>query len=223
MIENRAARERDLPTTNTHLLSWVDEMARLTKPDRVVWCDGSETERERLTRDAVAAGVLEPLNEQKLPGCYLHRSNPNDVARTEHLTFVCTRTKEAAGPNNNWMDPKDAYEKLGALFDGAMRGRTMYVVPYLMGPAGSPFSKVGVELTDSIYVALNMRIMTRMGTVALDTSTADCTRRSTSTPSAASSATSPRTTRSGRSAAATAATRCSARSVSRCASPPSSA
>jgi phosphoenolpyruvate carboxykinase (GTP) len=157
------------PTRNPHLLGWVEEMAKLTKPDAVVWCDGSEAERARLTEVAVAQGTLIPLNARKRPGSYLHRSNPNDVARTEHLTFVCPRTKEAAGPNNNWMDPQEAYAKLGKLFDGAMRGRTMYVVPYLMGPAGSPFSKVGIELTDSVYVTLNMRIMTRMGQVALDT------------------------------------------------------
>jgi phosphoenolpyruvate carboxykinase (GTP) len=169
MIDNRATVRSDVPTTNAHLLSWVESMAKLTKPDALVWCDGSAEEKERLTKQAVEMGVLIPLNQQKLPGCYLHRSNPNDVARTEHLTFVCTRTKEMAGPNNNWMAPKEAYQKLGALFDGSMRGRTMYVVPYVMGTLGSPFAKVGIELTDSIYVALNMGIMTRMGTVALDT------------------------------------------------------
>ncbi len=171
MPNNRAAaaKEGDAPTNNPRLLAWVDEMAKLTQPDRIVWCDGSEGERQRLTKEAVDKGILIPLNPEKRPGCYLHRSNPNDVARTEHLTFVCTRSKEAAGPNNNWMDPKDAYTKLGKLFDGSMKGRTMYVIPYLMGPAGSPFSKVGVELTDSVYVVLNMRIMARMGRVALDT------------------------------------------------------
>jgi len=157
------------PTNNPHLLAWVEEMARLTKPDRITWCDGSDEERRRLTDEAVSQGILIPLNPDKRPGCYLHRSNPNDVARTEHLTFVCTRSQEMAGPNNNWMDPKEAYAKLGKLYEGSMRGRTMYVVPYLMGPAGSPFSKVGIELTDSVYVALNMRIMTRMGAVALET------------------------------------------------------
>ena len=156
------------PTSNAHLLKWVDECARLTKPDRVVWCDGSEDEKKRLTDQAVAEGILKPLNPKKWPGCYLHRSNPNDVARVEGLTFICTKTKEEAGPTNNWMAPKDAYEKLSGLFDGAMKGRTLYVVPYVMGPVGSPYSKVGVELTDSIYVVLNMRIMTRMGRVALE-------------------------------------------------------
>jgi phosphoenolpyruvate carboxykinase (GTP) len=153
---------------NAALQSWVEEMAKLTQPDRIYWCDGSEAEKRRLTEEAVASNVLIPLNQQKRPGCYLHRSNPNDVARVEHLTFICTPTKEQAGPTNNWMAPDEAYKKLGKLFDGSMKGRTMYVVPYVMGPIGSSFSKVGVELTDSIYVVLNMRIMTRMGKVALD-------------------------------------------------------
>ena len=142
-------------------------MAQLTKPDRIVWCDGSEDEKTRLTKEAVEQKILEPLNQEKLPGCYLHRSNPNDVARVEQLTFICTPTKDEAGPTNNWMDPKEAYAKVGKLFDGSMKGRTMYVVPYIMGPAGSKMSKIGIELTDSIYVVLNMGIMARMGTVAL--------------------------------------------------------
>ena len=154
-------------TKNKHLVQWVEEMARLTKPDQVVWCDGSEEERHQLTEQAVASGVLLPLNQQKLPGCYLHRSNPNDVARVEQLTFICTPTKDEAGPTNNWMAPEEAYKKLGALFDGSMKGRTMYVVPYVMGPVGSHHSKIGIELTDSVYVVLNMRLMTRMGRAAL--------------------------------------------------------
>jgi phosphoenolpyruvate carboxykinase (GTP) len=154
-------------TKNPHLLSWVEEMAKLTKPDRIVWCDGTEEEKKRLTEEAVQQKILEPLNHSKLPGCYLHRSNPNDVARVEQLTFICTPTKDEAGPTNNWMAPDEAYKKLGALFDGSMKGRTMYVVPYVMGPVGSPMSKIGVELTDSVYVVLNMRIMTRMGLQAL--------------------------------------------------------
>jgi phosphoenolpyruvate carboxykinase (GTP) len=153
---------------NPSLLRWVEEMSQLTEPDRIYWCDGSEAEKQRLTEEAVASGILIPLNPEKRPGSYLHRSSPNDVARVEHLTFICTPTKEEAGPTNNWMAPQDAYAKLGALFKGSMRGRTMYVVPYVMGPLGSPFSKVGLELTDSIYVVLNMGVMTRMGKVALD-------------------------------------------------------
>src|SRR5688572_31694892 len=152
---------------NPHLLAWVTEMVALCKPDRVVWVDGSDEEKSRMTDEAVKEGLLLPLNQNKLPGCYLHRSNPNDVARVEQLTFICTPTKEEAGPTNNWMAPKEAYDKLGKLYDGSMRGRTMYVIPYVMGPIGSPMSKIGVELTDSIYVVLNMRTMTRMGVRAL--------------------------------------------------------
>jgi phosphoenolpyruvate carboxykinase (GTP) len=144
---------------------WVDEMQALCRPDNVYWCDGSEEEKERLTQQAVEAGVLIKLNQEKLPGCYYHRSNPNDVARVEECTFICTRTPDAAGPSNHWMAPAAMYEKLYALCQGAMKGRTMYVVPYLMGPPGSPLTKVGVELTDSIYVVLSMRIMTRMGEI----------------------------------------------------------
>jgi len=155
-------------SNNKTLLAWIEECAKLTKPDQIVWCDGSEEEQRRLTEIALAQGVLEPLNQEKLPGCYYSRSNPNDVARVEHLTFICTPTKAEAGPTNNWMAPDEAYKKLSGLYDGAMKGRTMYVVPYVMGPYGSPLSKIGVELTDSVYVALNMRIMTRMGKKALD-------------------------------------------------------
>src|SRR5580700_1231438 len=156
------------PTSSRALRDWVKEVAALTKPDAIVWCDGTQAEKDRLTQQAVAAGILIELNQQKRPGCYLHRSDPNDVARTEQLTFVCTPNKIDAGPTNNWSDPADTYAKLRGWLNGSMRGRTMYVVPYVMGPLGSPLSKVGVELTDSIYVVLNMRIMTRMGTAALD-------------------------------------------------------
>ncbi|HVO31582.1 MAG TPA: phosphoenolpyruvate carboxykinase (GTP) [bacterium] len=155
-------------TQNYALLSWVRDIAAMTRPDRVHWCDGSEAEKKALTEEAVKTGVLIPLNPKKRPGCYLHRSNPGDVARVEHLTFICTPTKDEAGPTNNWMSPGDAYAKLGKLFEGCMRGRTLYVVPYVMGPLGSPLSKIGVEITDSIYVVLNMRIMTRMGKAALE-------------------------------------------------------
>ena len=156
------------PTANVHLSKWVDEMARMCKPDRVYWCDGSEEERKRLTAEAVEAGVLTPLSGEKRPRSYYSRSNPNDVARTEELTFVCTPTREESGPTNNWLEPGAMYERLRGIFDGAMKGRTMYVVPYIMGIPESPFAKVGVELTDSVYVALNVRIMARMGKVALE-------------------------------------------------------
>ena len=155
-------------TKNPHLNQWVHEMAQLNQPDRVIWCDGSVEEKDRLTKEAVDAGILIPLNPKKRPGCYLHRSSPNDVARVEQLTFICAPTKEEVGPKNNWMAPDEAYAKLRKLFDGSMKGRTMYVIPYVMGPLGSPYSKIGVEITDSIYVVLNMRIMTRMGKPALE-------------------------------------------------------
>ncbi len=160
--------EANTMTKSRALADWVTEAARLTQPDRIVWCDGSEEENERLTREALAAGTLIKLNQEKRPGCYLHRSNPNDVARTEQLTFICTPTKDEAGPTNNWMAPDEAYGKLRGWLKGSMRGRTMYVIPYVLGPVGSHFAKVGVELTDSVYVALNMRIMTRMGKAALE-------------------------------------------------------
>jgi phosphoenolpyruvate carboxykinase (GTP) len=146
---------------------WVEEVAATTKPTNVVWCDGSEGENERLVAGMLADGTLTRLDPQAAPGCTLHRSHPSDVARTEHLTFICSRDKHDAGPTNNWMAPDEGKAKVAPLFDGAMRGRTMYVVPYVMGPLGSPFSKVGVEVTDSPYVVANMRIMTRMGSAAL--------------------------------------------------------
>ena len=150
-------------TKNKNVLDWVDEMAALTKPDKIVWLDGSEEQLSELRDQAIATGEMERLNEEKLPGCLLHRTAINDVARVEGRTFICSREKENAGPTNNWEDPKVMYPKLRKLFDGSMKGRTMYVIPYCMGPIGSELSKVGVELTDSIYVVLNMDIMTRMG------------------------------------------------------------
>jgi phosphoenolpyruvate carboxykinase (GTP) len=147
--------------------AWVAKVAADTSPDAIRWCNGSEEEGRALTEQAVAEGKLLPLNPDKLPGCYLTRSDPSDVARTEHLTFICTESKDDAGPTNNWMAPADARAKVGPLFTGAMRGRTLYVIPFIMGPPGSPFSKVGVQITDSLVVVLNMRIMTRVGTVAL--------------------------------------------------------
>jgi phosphoenolpyruvate carboxykinase (GTP) len=166
----------DLPepqTAHAGVRTWVDEMKELCQPDKIYWCDGSEAEKERLTQQAVDAGVLIALNQKKLPGCYYHRSNPNDVARVEDCTFICTRTPDAAGPTNHWMAPAAMYEKLYGFCRGAMRGRTMYVVPFLMGIPGSPLAKVGVEVTDSIYVVLSMRIMTRMGQIAWDQLGAD--------------------------------------------------
>ncbi|OPY57756.1 MAG: Phosphoenolpyruvate carboxykinase (GTP) [Pelotomaculum sp. PtaU1.Bin035] len=153
---------------NKAVAQWVEEMAKLTKPDKVVWLDGSDEERIRLTEEAVSTGEMKYLNQEKYPGCLFHRTASNDVARVEHLTFICTTNKEDAGPTNNWMAPAEAYDKAGKIFDGSMRGRTMYVIPYIMGPKGSPFSKVGIELTDSIYVVLNMRIMTMMGKAAME-------------------------------------------------------
>ena len=146
---------------------WVQEVAQLTKPDAIRWCDGSEAERRELEALMVERGDLLPLNPDTHPDCFLHRSHPSDVARVEHLTFVCTRHPDDAGPNNNWMAPDDAHARMDALFDGCMRGRTMYVVPYCMGPIDSPYSRCGVEITDSPYVVANMRIMTRMGSPAL--------------------------------------------------------
>ncbi len=154
-------------TGNKNVLNWVEEMKALTKPDKVVWIDGSQEQLEALRKESITTGEMQVLNQEKLPGCYIHRTAVNDVARVEHRTFICSREKENAGPTNNWMDPKEAYEKVGKLFDGSMKGRTMYVIPYSMGPIGSPFAKVGIEITDSIYVVLNMDIMTRIGTDAL--------------------------------------------------------
>ncbi len=153
---------------NLHVQKWVKDVASLCQPDEVFWCDGSEDEHQRLTEIAIACGDLIELNQKKLPGCYLHRSALNDVARTENLTFVCTERQEDAGPNNNWMAPAESYDKLSKIYAGSMHGRTLYVIPFLMGARGSAFSKVGIQVTDSVYVVLNMRIMTRMGKIALD-------------------------------------------------------
>lgn len=155
-------------TNNKNVLNWVDEMVSLCKPDKIVWIDGSEEQLNALRKEAVETKEMIELNQEKLPGCFLHRTQPNDVARVEGRTFICSRSKENAGPTNNWCDPKEMYAKLTPLFDGVMKGRTMYVIPYSMGPIGSPLAKVGVELTDSIYVVLNMDIMTRMGKSAFE-------------------------------------------------------
>jgi phosphoenolpyruvate carboxykinase (GTP) len=153
---------------NAALESWVDDVVALCKPSDVQWVDGSDDENRRLIDGMLADGTLHRLNQDKIPNSYLHRSDPSDVARTEHLTFICSEREEDTGPTNNWMSPADAKAKVMPLYDGAMRGRTMYVIPYVMGPLGSPSSKVGVEITDSPYVVANMRIMTRMGRPALE-------------------------------------------------------
>ncbi|MBU1124573.1 MAG: phosphoenolpyruvate carboxykinase (GTP) [Candidatus Omnitrophica bacterium] len=155
------------PTHNKKLKDWVQKCARLCQPDDIVWIDGSASQKEQLEKEALESGELIQLNQERLPGCFLHRTAIDDVARTEHLTFICTRKKKDAGPNNNWMSPAAAYRKARAIFKGAMRGRTMYVIPFSMGPIGSEFSKIGVELTDSRYVVLNMLIMTRAGEAVL--------------------------------------------------------
>ncbi len=149
------------------LNEWVHSVARLTRPDRIHWCDGSEAENQALTQLMLETGDLIELNRHSHPNCYLHRSNPSDVARVEHLTFVCSRERETAGPNNCWMAPDAAHAQMDALFDGCMVGRTLYVVPYCMGPIASPIARCGVEITDSPYVVANMRLMTRMGAAAL--------------------------------------------------------
>ena len=153
---------------STNVATWVREVRELTGADRVYWCDGSQAEYVRLRDELVARGELKTLNPKTFPNCYLYRSDPSDVARVEHLTFVCTQSEADAGPNNNWMDPAEARAKMRELFRGCMRGRTLYVVPYCMGPLDSPFSRCGVEITDSAYVVLNMALMTRMGRPALE-------------------------------------------------------
>ena len=155
-------------TENKTVLAWLEEMKAMCQPDNVVWIDGSEEQLEALRAEAVETGEMIKLNQEKLPGCYYHRTAENDVARVEDRTFICTPTEEEAGPINNWMAPDEMYAKLKKLYTGSMKGRTMYVIPYSMGPIGSPFSKIGIELSDSIYVVLNMAIMTRIGQKVLD-------------------------------------------------------
>ena len=154
-------------TTLASLQSWVDQVAAQTHPDQVVWCDGTDAEYQQMIEKMLSDGTLTTLNEEQYPNCYLHRSDPNDVARVEHLTFVCTEEREDAGPNNYWMKPEDGHAKIDDLFAGCMKGRTMYVLPYCMGPIGSRYSRCGVEITDSLYVVVNMKLMTRMGDEAL--------------------------------------------------------
>ena len=155
-------------TNNKYVLSWIDEMAAMTQPDKIVWIDGSEEQAEALRAEACATGEITKLNEELLPNCYLHRTAVNDVARVEGRTFICTSKKEDAGNINNWMAPEECYAKLSKLYAGSMKGRTMYVIPYSMSIVGSPFAKYGIELTDSIYVVLNMLIMTRVGVNVLE-------------------------------------------------------
>jgi len=150
------------------LSDWVAEVTALTQPERVHWCDGSATEYHKFVEQMLASGDLIELNQANYPGCYLHRSDPKDVARVEHLTYVCTSQQEDAGPNNHWMAPAEARQLMLGFFEGCMRGRTMYVIPYCMGPLGSQYARYGVEITDSAYVAANMYLMTRMGKAALE-------------------------------------------------------
>src|ERR1700676_4238584 len=153
---------------STPLEQWVESVARMTRPEEIVWCDGSEEENARIQQQMVRQGHTLELNEKTYPNCFLHRSDPSDVARTEKVTFICTQDKENAGPTNNWMAPAEAKKTLGRLFDGAMKGRTMYVIPYILGHAASPQSRIGVEITDRPYVVASVRVMARMGKVALD-------------------------------------------------------
>ena len=155
-------------TNNKTILAWIDEMKALVNPDQVVWIDGSEEQLEELRKEAVETGEMIKLNQEKLPGCYYHRTAPNDVARVEDRTLICSRKEEDAGPTNHWKEPQEAYKMLYDIARGSYKGRTMYVIPYSMGPVGSPLAKIGVELTDSIYVVLNMSIMTRVGQTVMD-------------------------------------------------------
>ena len=150
-------------TSNKQVLAFVEETQKRCQPDKIVWIDGSQELYDKLTAEAIATGEMIKLNEDLLPGCLLHRTKENDVARVEGRTFICARTKEDCGPTNNWWKPEEAYATLYGILDGAYKGRTMYVIPFSMGPVGGALSKIGIEITDSIYVVLNMRIMTRVG------------------------------------------------------------
>ena len=155
-------------TSNAHMLKWVDRIAKIARPSSIVWITGDQDQLESLRKEGIELGILEKLNEEKLPGCVLHRSNPNDVARVEDRTFICTKEEKNAGPTNNWRDPKEMYAMLDGILEGSMEGREMYIIPFSMGVVGSPFAKYGVEITDSIYVVLSMAIMTRIGKQVLE-------------------------------------------------------
>ena len=155
-------------TSNVNVLKWIDEVVSMTKPSKVMWIDGSEEQLRMLREEACETGELKPLNQEKYPGCYYHRSRKDDVARMEDKTYICSKNKENAGPTNNWKSPEEAYKLGRDIFENSMAGRTMYIIPYSMGPIGSAFAKIGFEVTDSIYVVLNMNIMTRIGQKVLD-------------------------------------------------------
>ena len=167
-MQNQGLGANAPPTKHARLSAWVDEVAALTKPSRIHWCDGSDAEWAALTDELVAAGTLKRLNPDLRPNSFYAASDPRDVARVESRTFICSANEADAGPTNNWSEPLSMRLKLHSLFDGCMRGRTMYVVPFSMGPVGSKISALGVEITDSAYVAVSMRVMTRMGQAALD-------------------------------------------------------
>lgn len=167
-MERQVKSKENAITTNQYMLKWIDRVAKICKPKQIVWITGEQEQLESLRKEACELGIFHKLNEEKLPDCYLHRSDPNDVARVEGRTYICSRKEEDAGPTNNWMEPKEMYEKLENLYDGSMKDREMYIIPFSMSIVGSPFSKYGIEITDSLYVVLSMAIMTRIGKPVLE-------------------------------------------------------